>query len=334
MRKEYEVNMSSGKRDSYTDFLKGIAVVAVIVGHSISNVPKVDFLFQIIYSFHMPLLIFISAYIEEENRGKYTGKESRMLLRRMSGLLLPYLSWTIIYIAVSGQLLNMSAVEFGFILIGYDQSGLWFFPVLFGLKATHFLYWVIRKKIRRCTLLSDMLLCIVLEMAVAALAVLTKQPYLVNMLSYAVPYFLAVVLVENEILQKLFDREWITAGTMLLYGAVFPLFSFHDTRWTTQVLRIGLSLCVITVCFRFRQRWKENSFNRIVCVYGRNSLAIYVLHGFFMDYMVYFNRIESAVVVILLAIAAACMVAVVSIAIARIIEISSWWRMVLLGERK
>lgn len=324
--------MNSVKRDSYMDFLKGIAVVAVIVGHSISDVPKADFLFQIVYSFHMPLLFFISAYIEEKNREKYTGRE--MLFRRMSGLLLPYLSWTILYVVVSGQLLTMNVTGFGRILAGYDQSGLWFLPVLFGLKILHFLYWTIQNKIKRHTLVMDLVLCLILEMVTAIPAVITRQPYIVNMLSYAIPYFAAVVLAEYEGLQNLIEREWVTAGAMLLYGAGLPFFSFHNTHWSTQVFRIGLSLCVIIVCCRFRQNWKENRWNRIICIYGQNSLAIYVLHVFFMDYRIYFRGIESAAIVSVLAIAVACIVAGISIIISRIIEISSWWRVLLLGERK
>ena len=326
--------MGSAKRDSYMDFLKGIAVVAVIVGHSISDVPKADFLFQIIYSFHMPLLFFISAYIEEKNREKYTGRESGFLLHRMSGLLLPYLSWTILYAAVSGQLLDMNAVDFGRILAGYDQSGLWFLPVLFGLKVLHLLYWKMQKKAKRHILFMNLALCLILEIMTVILAVITRQPYIVNMLSYAIPYFAAVVLAEHEGVQKLIEREWVTAGAMLLYGAGLPFFSFHNTSWSTQVFRIGLSVCVIIVCCKFRQNWKENCGNRIICIYGQNSLAIYVLHVFFMDYKIYFNGIESAVVVSMLAIAAACAVAAVCIAIARIIENSTWWQLLLLGDRK
>lgn len=84
------------KRDSYIDFLKGIAMIMVVVGHSVSGVRRADVLFNFIYSFHMPLLFFCSAYIEELYRVKYAGNERNMLIKRIRGLLLPYLSWTVI----------------------------------------------------------------------------------------------------------------------------------------------------------------------------------------------------------------------------------------------
>ena len=134
------------------DFLKGIAIIAVIVGHSLSGVRSMDLLFNVIYSFHMPLLFFISAYIEEQSRDKYAGKEGRMLIRRMNGLLLPYVSWSIIYAAfgwlqngvsadmISGGMLKAELTAFGLKLLGYKENGLWFFPVLFGLKIMHMLW--------------------------------------------------------------------------------------------------------------------------------------------------------------------------------------------------
>lgn len=326
--------MGSEKRDSYMDFLKGIAIIAVVVGHSISNVSKVDFLFQAIYSFHMPMLIFISAYIEEECREKYRGKEKSMLIRRMGGLLLPYLSWTVIYAAVFGQMADMGAAGFGRMLTGYEQNGLWFFPVLFGLKVMHFLYWTVGKRIAKHTLLTDMMLCFALEAVVAVLAVLTRQPYLINMLSYAIPYFLAVLLVEHESLRKLSGRECTCAGAVFIYGLMFPFFSFHDPHWTTQVIRIGMSLCVIVICLKFQEKWRENAVSKIVCVYGQYSLGIYVLHVFFMDYKIYFSRIESTVTVSFLAVVAACVVVVVCILIVKLIRISLWWRLILLGEKE
>lgn len=89
-------------RDAYMDFLKGIAIVAMVAGHTVSDIQGMDFLYNLIYSFHMPLLFFVSAYIEEQNRGGYAGREGKMLVKRASALLLPYLSWTVIGLILHG----------------------------------------------------------------------------------------------------------------------------------------------------------------------------------------------------------------------------------------
>lgn len=324
------VKSSGDMRNSYMDFLKGIAIISVIIGHSLSGIRSMDILFNIIYSFHMPLLFFVSAYIEEQNRTKYAGKEGWMLCRRMGGLLLPYLSWTIIYAIFSGNVRDIFAN-----LFGYGSNGLWFFPVLLGLKVMHILYWFIYSKMSRKTIVTDLMLLGGIELVAALFAALTRQPYIVNMLSYAIPYFFAVILVKHEIVQKLISSEGMVAGVVLMYALVFPYFSFYDTRWITQMLRIGLALCIIVICCKYgdsKEQWRENRFYPVICVCGENSLAIYVIHGFLIDYKVYFNMIDSALIVGILAVVLAFFVAAVCIAVARIIGISSWCRRILFGK--
>ena len=327
-------------RNLYMDFLKGIAIISVIVGHTFSDIRNMDTLFNLIYSFHMPLLFFVSAYIEEQNRAKYAKKEGKMLLRRMSGLLLPYLSWTIIWTALSGHLWETGIRGLLSELFGYGSNGLWFFPVLFGLKVVHSLYWIIFSKISKDRVIMDLLLLGGFEIVIALLAALTRQPYIVNMLSYAIPYFFAVILVKHEVIRKLTNSEWFVAGAVLAYVLVFPYFSFYDTRWITQVIRIGLSLCIIVLCCKFidckgngnENQLGMNRFYPAICVCGENSLAIYVLHGFFIDYKGYFDKIDSAFLMGALSIALALLVAAVCIVIAKVIGISTWWRKILFGK--
>lgn len=327
--------MISGKRDAYMDCLKGIAIVAVIVGHSLNNIiPQGNMLFNLVYSFHMPLLMFVSAYIEESNREKYAMKEWQMLIKRVRSLLIPYVSWNILYDVISGSIWEVNIKDFGLMLLGYNQGGLWFFPVLFGLKVLHFLYWMIKRKMgNRSSYISDICVCGFLEAITVLLALLTKNQYIINMLSYAIPYFFAVIIVDNEVLQKMMVSEWTISFALLIYFFVFQKFSFYDTNWTTQVIRIGLSLCVIIVCLKFREKWSEsNYFNKMLCIFGSNSLAIYVLHGFFIDYLSYFSMIESAYIVSVLSVLSAFLIAWICTGIAQIIGISAWWSKVLFGK--
>lgn len=324
--------MESEKRDSYMDFLKGIAIIAVVAGHTVSDIEGVDILFNLIYSFHMPLLFFVSAYLEEKNSGKYEGREGQLIMRRMKGLLVPYLSWTIISAGVSGWFYRINITEMGLRLLGYENNGMWFFPVLFGLKMMHVLYRIIRRKFNRHSLFADILLLCGLEAVAVLLALLTRQPYIINMLSYAIPYFLAVIIVDHEVMEKLLCSEQMAAGAVLAYILLFPHFSFYDTRWTTQVVRIGLSLCVIVLCCKFKDQWRMNCFRRAICIYGENSLIIYVLHGFLTDYKKYFSMINSTAAVGMLSIILAIVVGAVCILIARVVGISSWWRKILFGK--
>jgi len=50
----------------YLDTMKGILIILVVLGHAIqSTIPDYqhNFLFRLIYSFHMPLFFLISGYL-------------------------------------------------------------------------------------------------------------------------------------------------------------------------------------------------------------------------------------------------------------------------------
>lgn len=63
------------QRDYFYDFVKGLLIIFVVLGHSIQLLTDTggwsdNFLFQIIYTFHMPLFIFISGYFAESSKNK------------------------------------------------------------------------------------------------------------------------------------------------------------------------------------------------------------------------------------------------------------------------
>lgn len=283
------------KRDSYVDFLKGISILAVVVGHSVSNVEKLSLLFNIIYSFHMPLFIFLSGYLEEAVRAE---KRKNMLIKRMKGLLIPYLSWTIVLYTIDLRMpFGIDANKFYSHLFGYSQSGLWFLPVLFGLKCMHYCFWKMQNKNGESLLIKTIFNIVIIELIIILLAVITRLPYVINMVSYAIPYFLGVILQCNVRFARLIRHEGIITICIVAYLIGMHWFSFYNTDWSTQVLRIGLSLCVIVVLYNCRgiyEKEQTNSFNRTICYFGRYSMGIYLLHGFFMDYTTIYTIIESS----------------------------------------
>ncbi len=54
------------KRNEYLDYLKGLLISLVVLGHTI-QVSKTNFddsfLFRVIYSFHMPFFFLVSGYL-------------------------------------------------------------------------------------------------------------------------------------------------------------------------------------------------------------------------------------------------------------------------------
>lgn len=305
--------------------------MAVIVGHSISQNMNMSFLFQLIYSFHMPLLIFISAYVEEQGSNKYKSNKLLFLKKRSIGLLLPYFSWNII------SCVNIKERYFDYSvflqkLSGYQQTGLWFLAVLFELKCFHLMYWILTKKCEK-RLLSNVLILLALECAVIFIAAMTRMPYMVNMVSYAIPYCFGILYARSHTVKNLTQKEGVTFAAFLLYCLMFPQFDFRNTEYTTQILRILLSVCIILICCKMSAIWKnDHRWEKCLILMGRESMVIYLLHGYFMDYSVFIQKIDSPLVSSIVTIVLGIIVAYICVAMGMILRTSKILSMILFGK--
>ena len=162
---------------------------------------------------------------------------------------------------------------------------------------------------------------------------LTQHPCITNLLSYSIPYFTGVFIAEKEAIRKLISKQWVIAGAILSYTILFQRFSFYNEVIWTQVLRIVLSLCVIVVCCKIRENWKaDNVIKNIMCIIGKYSLEIYLLHGFFLDYHQLIYQIESNVLGVTCAIIISFGVAFAAIMLAKLLSVSSICRKILFGK--
>ena len=122
--------MTTKERNLYLDLVRGFAIVLVVVGHSIQMVYPDTFddhiLFRMIYSFHMPLFMFVSGllvcYLKTDITAKWLFKKMRMLL-------IPFIAWIIIPFFFSK---NWSEFPSYFLqVLKTPDYGLWFLYILF-----------------------------------------------------------------------------------------------------------------------------------------------------------------------------------------------------------
>lgn len=103
----------SEKRIDYLDIAKGIGIILVVLGHSFPDAsytvgiqnPICKVIFELIYTFHMPLFFFISGYLSPK---LVIQKEKKMILKRISSLLIPYLFMSMLYVPLRLLLSNMA----------------------------------------------------------------------------------------------------------------------------------------------------------------------------------------------------------------------------------
>lgn len=119
-------------RSEIIDLLKGFAIILVIIGHCVQNNLPQSFndhsVFRVIYSFHMPLFMFLSGYVAYIS---FSGK-SKQLLSRARTLMIPFFSWFVIFFFLHYHHISFALFfrKLTALLLSPDR-GLWFLWVLF-----------------------------------------------------------------------------------------------------------------------------------------------------------------------------------------------------------
>lgn len=104
-----ELQLYDNKRNGFIDYLRGIAITLVILGHCIQFGQGNDYyvsgmffdsvLFKVIYSFHMPLFTLISGYCMgmSLNGDKANRPLGTLFLKQIKRILIPIIVWTTLF---------------------------------------------------------------------------------------------------------------------------------------------------------------------------------------------------------------------------------------------
>lgn len=137
------------KRNRNIDFLKGVAAILVIFGHviqygSIAKPYSEDVIYKIIYSFHMPLFMFLSGYTAWFSLKK-TQSTIKFTMKRFKQLMVPFAVWGLLMSAYNsiGNVIEEKSL-FPFLIknvemIKTPENGLWFLWALFFISTGHYL---------------------------------------------------------------------------------------------------------------------------------------------------------------------------------------------------
>lgn len=90
--------------------IKGVAIILMVMAHA--GCP--DVLRKFIYLFHMPLFFMMSGYCF---KGEYVFKKWKFLKKRIKGLYIPYVKWSLIFLCCHNLFyyLNIYNESYGFL---------------------------------------------------------------------------------------------------------------------------------------------------------------------------------------------------------------------------
>lgn len=107
----------------YIDNLKGILIILVVLGHCI-QATDADFdhniIFRYIYSFHMPMFMFVSGFVSYKPQ-----MEWRTVRKRFQQLIVPFVAWTVLGACIHANWAMLYQV------LLHPDNGLWFLWALF-----------------------------------------------------------------------------------------------------------------------------------------------------------------------------------------------------------
>ena len=301
----------------YLDVLKGFTILLVVLGHSLQTfVPQGQFddnlLFRIIYSFHMPLFMFLAgaaaAYSSRPMNFKF-------IERKFYQLVIPFIAWYLVGYYLGGAYHTLPFKTYIHQVIDSPDYGLWFLWVLF----LNFLALVAASKLARWLKLYSYLLVWL------AIYILPTGKYGVGLMKWHLPFFFAGYLIYRYRDKLRAYRHWALSACLVL--APLLMVSWHrlNNPWyitrlqphlaahSLQYINLNGLATVNTYSFAVlfyqylvafagigfiywllqlkpsRHLWKFFGF------FGLYTLDIYVVHEYFFRYAIAHNWIIEVI---------------------------------------
>ncbi len=272
-------------RDYGIDWLKAFAIVLVLVGHAIQYSLGPDFdsniVFRGIYSFHMPLFIFISGYLISP------GKKVGFLWKQFKLLMIPFLVWMVLY----SFYYRRFDLQIGHwtILPGYyldifkspGRGGLWFLWTLYLIDVVYFFL----RQSRYFYLLS---IALVVLLQVGASFDPGFTWYGLRFVAFYYSFFLlgcwmrqyrfadkiggwGVVVLMG--LAVLLEMAWTRVGAVNAFG--MPISHEADSLYALAI-RMLTPVPILVLLFLLSRRFKQS--NAVVQWLSVNTLSVYASH--------------------------------------------------------
>jgi fucose 4-O-acetylase-like acetyltransferase len=219
------------ERNELIDILKGFSILLVVLGHSVQyNQPEEfdqNILFRFIYSFHMPLFMYLAGYVAKMSFDGAT----KQLVSRIRTLLLPFLSWFLVSYLFT-WLINYGAQphlpDLGkrfLLLIQNPGRGLWFLWTLFAIYIILFVSIKISKKHTAAILL-------LWYAVINILNTFINPRFGLMSISWYILFFTAGYAVRNYLIDQTKMFKYLCLPALI----VFPLLTWHWSRQYTVYL--------------------------------------------------------------------------------------------------
>ena len=263
------------ERKVFIDYAKGLAILLVVIGHllqyNLVGTSAKD-LFDIIYSFHMPLFMFLSGYVASLSIEKYLSRKVEYIQKKVYSLVVPFIFMG----GVNMLLYKHYSMEYILNLFRNPDNGLWFLIVLFCIQLWYLaLEYVCSKLKYNKRYLIEGFVGVVF---IAMIIVLNK----VNEFSglYTSPIFYVMFFAGSyaaKFLEPFVKSDIVLFLSMIGFIVLVP--KFHMWQNNSSLLSLSISLFASIIILRIAMALEKGDVKPDkLLVFGKTSLVIYIFH--------------------------------------------------------
>lgn len=268
-------------RDLELDGLKFLLIFSVVLGH----IEFVDYglhVKRIIYSFHMPMFVFLSGYFTSLNSNRE--KQNKWVKKTLLIYIIAQLTQVLLRLVLryAGSLISGSSFDIQSVLnksiIIYPQFALWYLVCLIYWR---FAYWRFCKKIKDSTLfLLSLFLLVIASFVPLGYAFSFQRTFAFF------PFFvLGIIFKKKELLSKIEKLPTLYALVLLIIGLIISIFmpSYLPVQSLDScghlLLRLAQTGLGIYLCLIILRLSRIRIFG-VFSKYGSKTLWIYVGHTY------------------------------------------------------
>ncbi len=261
------------QRIPFIDFIKGIAIILVVIGHFIEmNMRQCGFtdpfsaVWSWIYSFHMPLFFFASAYLTTISSRRHSLFYSVII--KTETILLPYIVWMYL------------------IPINCIHSFLWFLPALYVFSLLYLCFDRIEQGINFNMFLFVPASIAFFVIPLCVVYVICPNDILKRIILFVPMYVSGFLFSKYSTIMWLKKKNWLVSITFILFLLSSLLYKTFDNEFYNYICKMTAGICSILVFSSFCTsegliNW-NNKFIQAVSYCGKKSMYIYLNHGLFV----------------------------------------------------
>lgn len=279
---------NKAKRIEYIDTAKGLAILLVVIGHvliydcyNFDAAANDNSLNHWLYSFHMPLFMFLSGLLAP--MAEHWCDIKRDIIKRFRSLIIPFFVFGTIYSLYIGH-----GVEW---LMHNAKYGYWYLLALFCFYIANYITNNILSRLKPCRIGGGISLVVVLwycsVVANGHIPDVIRDVAGTTWLTTLFPYFFAGALVKRyNLYERIFSSDWLfIIGCIICWGVyLLPLEGANVLSFALgYIVKFSSILIAVYVC-RIATLQKWPTLNLFIHI-GKASLYIYMFHYFAVQMM-------------------------------------------------